>query len=224
MVQYNAEGDRWRFATKPVRRFVDAATRTSTSSHCGVQPPLCGFWPFSLNGSAKGRYGKFRRTASIHAGYNFTVNETNMDVRLSAFNILNTVYLSNAQSNDACGGGATIPTANTPSVKTTRCRSTRTAWARLPHQLGIRIDSNAEPQKNLLTSLLCLRHSPLGAKRHPRRTHQLQRRSNRHCHGHRDLRRQPASSATFKMRPPALRCARQARMQNVGPIRSPATN
>ena len=64
------------------------------------------FDPFSLNGENEGRqswqiptYGLL----DLHAGYNFTVNETNMDVRLSAFNILNTVYLSNAQNNDAYG-------------------------------------------------------------------------------------------------------------------------
>ena len=52
------------------------------------------FDPFSLNGENEGRqswqiptYGLL----DLHAGYNFTVNETNMDVRLSAFNILNTV-------------------------------------------------------------------------------------------------------------------------------------
>ena len=64
------------------------------------------FDPFSLNGENEGRqswqiptYGLL----DLHAGYNFTVNETNMDVRLSAFNILNAVYLSNAQNNDAYG-------------------------------------------------------------------------------------------------------------------------
>jgi len=64
------------------------------------------FDPFSLNGENEGRqswqiptYGLL----DLHAGYNFNVNETNMDVRLSAFNILNTIYLSNAQNNDAYG-------------------------------------------------------------------------------------------------------------------------
>ena len=64
------------------------------------------FDPFSLNGENEGRqswqiptYGLL----DLHAGYNFNVNETNMDVRLSAFNILNAIYLSNAQNNDAYG-------------------------------------------------------------------------------------------------------------------------
>lgn len=64
------------------------------------------FDPFSLNGENEGRqswqiptYGLL----DLHAGYNTNVGETNMDIRLSIFNALNTVYLSNAQNNDAYG-------------------------------------------------------------------------------------------------------------------------
>ena len=64
------------------------------------------FDPFSLNGENEGRqswqipsYGLL----DLHAGYNIDYKGTNIDFRLSAFNILNTVYLSNAQNNDAYG-------------------------------------------------------------------------------------------------------------------------
>jgi hypothetical protein len=64
------------------------------------------FDPFSLNGENEGRqswqipsYGLL----DLHAGYNVDYKGTNIDFRLSAFNILNTVYLSNAQNNDAYG-------------------------------------------------------------------------------------------------------------------------
>ena len=64
------------------------------------------FDPFSLNGENEGRqswqiptYGLL----DLHAGYRLDLNGTNMDFRLSIFNLLNTVYLSNAQNNDAYG-------------------------------------------------------------------------------------------------------------------------
>lgn len=49
-------------------------------------------------------------TFDVHAGYSFKVNETRVAFRLSAFNALNTVYISDAQNNDGFNG---IGTANT---------------------------------------------------------------------------------------------------------------
>ena len=64
------------------------------------------FDPFSLNGENEGRqswkmpaYGLF----DLHAGYTTTINESQVDFRLSLFNILNTTYLINAQNNDPYG-------------------------------------------------------------------------------------------------------------------------
>mgnify|MGYP000890021256 FL=1 len=109
VVQYNAEGvavgdspqSQFGFAMKYTYKKIYIKPRfTVFSRH------YADFDPFSLNGENEGRqswqiptYGLL----DLHAGYNFNVNETNMDVRLSAFNILNTVYLSNAQNNDAYG-------------------------------------------------------------------------------------------------------------------------
>ena len=109
VVQYNAEGvsvgdspqSQYSVSLKYSYKKVYLKPRfTIFSRH------FADFDPFSLNGENEGRqswqiptYGLL----DLHAGYNFDVNETNMDVRLSAFNILNTVYLSNAQNNDAYG-------------------------------------------------------------------------------------------------------------------------
>jgi hypothetical protein len=64
------------------------------------------FDPFSLNGENSGRqswkipsYGQFE----LHAGYNMDLGETNLDFRLSVFNVLNTTFIGNAQNNDAFG-------------------------------------------------------------------------------------------------------------------------
>lgn len=61
------------------------------------------FDPFSLNGDNARRqswqipaYGLF----DAHAGYSFKVKESQVDIRVSAFNILNNVYIINAQNND----------------------------------------------------------------------------------------------------------------------------
>lgn len=109
VVQYNAEGvsvgdspqSQYSISLKyGYKNFYLKPRYTVFSRH------FADFDPFSLNGENEGRqswqiptYGLL----DLHAGYNFDVNETNMDVRLSAFNILNTVYLSNAQNNDAYG-------------------------------------------------------------------------------------------------------------------------
>jgi len=109
VVQYNAEGvsvgdspqSQYSVSLKYSYKKIYVKPRfTIFSRH------FADFDPFSLNGENEGRqswqiptYGLL----DLHAGYNFDVNETNMDVRLSAFNILNTVYLSNAQNNDAYG-------------------------------------------------------------------------------------------------------------------------
>lgn len=109
VVQYNAEGvsvgdspqSQYSISLKySYKNFYLKPRYTVFSRH------YADFDPFSLNGENEGRqswqiptYGLL----DLHAGYNFDVNETNMDVRLSAFNILNTVYLSNAQNNDAYG-------------------------------------------------------------------------------------------------------------------------
>lgn len=64
------------------------------------------FDPFSLNGENSGRqswqipsYGQFE----VHAGYNMDVGESNLDFRLSLFNVLNKTFIGNAQNNDAFG-------------------------------------------------------------------------------------------------------------------------
>jgi iron complex outermembrane receptor protein len=61
------------------------------------------FDPFSLFDENEGRqswripaYGLL----DIHAGYGFDVNKSKVDLRLSVFNALNTVYIINAQNND----------------------------------------------------------------------------------------------------------------------------
>jgi len=64
------------------------------------------FDPFSLNGENEGRqswklpsYGLL----DLHMGYTLNMNESQIDFRISAFNILNSVYLVNAQNNDPYG-------------------------------------------------------------------------------------------------------------------------
>jgi len=64
------------------------------------------FDPFSLNGDNEGRqswelpaYGLL----DLHMGYTMDLNESQIDFRLSMFNILNTIYLVNAQNNDPYG-------------------------------------------------------------------------------------------------------------------------
>jgi outer membrane cobalamin receptor len=64
------------------------------------------FDPFSLNGENVGRqswelpaYGLL----DLHMGYTMDMNESQIDFRFSAFNVLNTVYLVNAQNNDPYG-------------------------------------------------------------------------------------------------------------------------
>jgi hypothetical protein len=64
------------------------------------------FDPFSLNGENEGRqswelpsYGLL----DLHMGYTMEMNESQIDFRFSAFNVLNTVYLVNAQNNDPYG-------------------------------------------------------------------------------------------------------------------------
>ena len=64
------------------------------------------FDPFSLYGANAGRqswelpeYGLL----DIHAGWSTDFRETNLEFRLSLFNVLNTVYLGSAQNNDAYG-------------------------------------------------------------------------------------------------------------------------
>lgn len=61
------------------------------------------FDPFSLNGENEGRqsweipaYGLL----DLHAGYSFKVKDSQIDLRLSGFNLLNTIYIINAQNND----------------------------------------------------------------------------------------------------------------------------
>jgi hypothetical protein len=64
------------------------------------------FDPFSLNGANAGRQSWQLPTygiLDIHAGYNVDFGETNWDIRLSLFNVLNTIYINNAQNNDAFG-------------------------------------------------------------------------------------------------------------------------
>ena len=64
------------------------------------------FDPFSLNGENEGRqswklpaYGLL----DLHLGYTVNLEDSQVDFRLSAFNILNKVYLVNAQNNDPYG-------------------------------------------------------------------------------------------------------------------------
>jgi hypothetical protein len=64
------------------------------------------FDPFSLNGDNEGRqswelpaYGLL----DLHMGYTLDMDESQVDFRFSAFNVLNTVYLVNAQNNDPYG-------------------------------------------------------------------------------------------------------------------------
>ncbi|HIO15724.1 MAG TPA: TonB-dependent receptor [Flavobacteriales bacterium] len=64
------------------------------------------FDPFSLNGENEGRqswklpaYGLL----DLHMGYTLDMSESQVDFRVSAFNILNTIYLVNAQNNDPYG-------------------------------------------------------------------------------------------------------------------------
>ena len=64
------------------------------------------FDPFSLNGDNEGRqswelpaYGLL----DLHMGYTMDLEESQIDFRFSAFNVLNTVYLVNAQNNDPYG-------------------------------------------------------------------------------------------------------------------------
>jgi hypothetical protein len=62
------------------------------------------FDPFSLNGDNSGRQSwkiPAYTLLDLHAGYSFKVKESQIDVRLSGFNLLNTVYIINAQNNDA---------------------------------------------------------------------------------------------------------------------------
>lgn len=61
------------------------------------------FDPFSLNGENSGRqsweipaYGLL----DCHAGYSFKVKDSQVDLRVSGFNLLNTLYIINAQNND----------------------------------------------------------------------------------------------------------------------------
>ena len=109
IVQYNAEGvsvgyspqSQYSVSLKYTHKKVYIKPRfTVFSRH------FADFDPFSLNGENEGRqswqiptYGLL----DLHAGYNLNLNGTNMDIRLSVFNLLNTVYLSNAQNNDAYG-------------------------------------------------------------------------------------------------------------------------
>lgn len=62
------------------------------------------FDPFSLNGDNAQRqswqipaYGLL----DLHAGYTFKVKESQIDIRLSGYNLLNTLYIINAQNNGA---------------------------------------------------------------------------------------------------------------------------
>jgi hypothetical protein len=64
------------------------------------------FDPFSLNGENEGRqswelpsYGLL----DLHMGYTMEMDASQIDFRFSAFNVLNTVYLVNAQNNDPYG-------------------------------------------------------------------------------------------------------------------------
>lgn len=64
------------------------------------------FDPFSLNGDNEGRqswklpaYGLL----DLHLGYTMDMEDSQMDFRLSVFNILNKIYLINAQNNDPYG-------------------------------------------------------------------------------------------------------------------------
>lgn len=64
------------------------------------------FDPFSLNNENEGRqswelpsYGLL----DLHMGYTMDMNASQIDFRLSVFNVLNTVYLVNAQNNDPYG-------------------------------------------------------------------------------------------------------------------------
>jgi len=64
------------------------------------------FDPFSLNGENEGRqswqlpsYGLL----DLHLGYTLILKESQVDFRFSAFNVLNKVYLVNAQNNDPYG-------------------------------------------------------------------------------------------------------------------------
>ena len=64
------------------------------------------FDPFSLNGDNEGRqswklpaYGLL----DLHMGYTLDMDESQIDFRFSAFNVLNTIYLVNAQNNDPYG-------------------------------------------------------------------------------------------------------------------------
>lgn len=64
------------------------------------------FDPFSLNGDNEGRqswklpaYGLL----DLHVGYTLDMDESQIDFRFSAFNVLNTIYLVNAQNNDPYG-------------------------------------------------------------------------------------------------------------------------
>ena len=109
IVQYNAEGvsvgdspqSQYSFSLKYTYKQLYLKPRfTVFSRH------FADFDPFSLNGENEGRqswqiptYGLL----DLHAGYRLDLNGTNMDFRLSIFNLLNTVYLSNAQNNDAYG-------------------------------------------------------------------------------------------------------------------------
>ena len=104
IVQYNAEGvsvgdspqSQYSVSLKYTHKKVYIKPRfTVFSRH------FADFDPFSLNGENEGRqswqiptYGLL----DLHAGYNLNLNGTNMDIRLSVFNLLNTVYLSNAQN------------------------------------------------------------------------------------------------------------------------------
>ena len=109
VVQYNAEGvavgdspqRQFSISLKYKRNRVYLKPRfTIFSQH------YADFDPFSLYGENEGRqswqiptYGLL----DVHAGYNMNLGSSNLDIRLSVFNVLNTAYLSNAQNNDAFG-------------------------------------------------------------------------------------------------------------------------
>ena len=123
VVQYNAEGVS--VGDSPQSQYGVSLKYSYEHLHRHATRCSAATWLTpSTNGENEGRqswqiptYGLL----DLHAGYNFTMNETNMDVRLSAFNILNTVYRRATPKTTmrTASGTSPIPTANTPSVKTT---------------------------------------------------------------------------------------------------------
>ena len=109
IVQYNAEGVA--VGDSPQRQYSVSIKYSFKKFY--IKPRFtvfsrhyADFDPFSLYGENEGRqswqiptYGLL----DLHTGYNMDIGGSNVDFRLSAFNILNTVYLSNAQNNDAFG-------------------------------------------------------------------------------------------------------------------------